>query len=223
MRSRKNSRVARRKKMTMKWIKTGGKSAKSSRSARKRVVRRKKRSIKGRRTRVRRGNGVGCSREREQVDPVRAEPMPDDLPLPPGARRIQAMDLHAELPSAVASPPSLLTGEPVNTDTPAINGYTPRAINLDKHPSSKLVKSIMNFPDYMVLRVSPHRRQIEDAMLKYVYHPNYYDTFGADPRNVDDQLWRLVMGWYSEEGSSPLAVNRLLSALRSPQGDEIGF
>jgi hypothetical protein len=137
------------------------------------------------------------------------------------------MDPHADLPYAVATSPPPLTGNTVTASAPATNGSIPRAINLDKHPSRNNVRGIMNFPEYMVLRVSPKRQQIEHAMKNYVYHPNYYETFGENPRNnprnVDDQLFRLVMGWYSEEGSSPHAVDHLLSALTSPRDEEIGF
>jgi hypothetical protein len=133
------------------------------------------------------------------------------------------MDPHADLPYAVAASPPPLTGDTVTASAPATNGSIPTAINLDKHPSRNTVRGIMNFPEYMVLRVSPKRQQIEHAMKNYVYHPNYYETFGGKSRNVDDQLFRLVMGWYSEEGSSPYAVDHLLSALTSPRDEEIGF
>jgi hypothetical protein len=82
---------------------------------------------------------------------------------------------------------------------------------------------IMNFPDYRVLRVSPRRQEIEDAMTNYVHHPNYQDPFGVHPRGVDNQLWQLVMGWYSEGGSDPDAVVQLLHALRSPRNAVIAI
>ena len=220
-----------RKKNTRKETMRVPRSAKPSRRARKRAVMkktRKKRTTKGkinrkkRRTRVLRGRGSQCSRP-QVVDAVDAEPMPENLPLPPDTIRVSAMDPHADLPYAVATSPPPLTGNTVTASAPATNSSIPRAINLDKHPSRNTVRDIMNFPEYMVLRVSPKRQQIEHAMKNYVYHPNYYDTHGGNPRNVDDQLFRLVMGWYSEEGSSPYAVDHLLSALTSPRDEEIGF
>ena len=222
--------VMHRKKSTRKETMRVPRSAKPSRRARKRAVMkktRKKRTTKGkinrkRRTRVLRGRGSQCSRP-QVVDAVDAEPMPENLPLPPDTIRVSAMDPHADLPYAVATSPPPLTGNTVTASAPATNGSIPRAINLDKHPSRNTVRGIMNFPEYMVLRVSPKRQQIEHAMKNYVYHPNYYETFGENPRNVDDQLFRLVMGWYSEEGSSPYAVDHLLSALTSPRDEEIGF
>ena len=220
-----------RKKSTRKETMRVARSAKPSRRDRKRAVMkktRKKRTTKGkinrkkRRTRVLRGRGSQCSRP-QVVDAVDAEPMPENLPLPPDTIRVSAMDPHADLPYAVATSPPPLTGNTVTASAPATNSSIPRAINLDKHPSRNTVRNIMNFPEYMVLRVSPKRQQIEHAMKNYVYHPNYYDTHGGNPSNVDDQLFRLVMGWYSEEGSSPYAVDHLLSALTSPRDEEIGF
>ena len=203
-----------------------------------------------RRTRVRRGRGAACSRPRvdsaERIDTpgfrsvrvdsdatpeaAEAQLMPEDLPLPPGAMRVPATNLNADLPSAIAAPAPPLTGEMMSVDASATTNDTiptattiPPATRSDKRPKRSSVKMIMDFPEYRVLRVSPLRQEIEDALANYVHHPNYQDPFGVHPRGVDNQLWQLVMGWYSEGGSDPDAVVQLLHALRSPRNAVIAF
>ena len=159
-----------------------------------------------------------------------AELMPEDLPLPPGAMRVPSINPNADLPSAIAAPAPPLTGEVVSANAPATTNDTmptattiPPATRSDKRPKRSSVKMIMDFPEYRVLRVSPLRQEIEDALANYVHHPNYQDPFGVHPRGVDNQLWQLVMGWYSEGGSAPDAVDQLLRALRSPRNAVIAF
>ena len=203
-----------------------------------------------RRTRVRRGRGAACSRPRvdsaERIDTpgfrsvrvdsdatpetTEAQLMPEDLPLPPGAMRVPATNLNADLPSAIAAPAPPLTGEMASADAHATTNDTipmattiPPATKLNKRPKRGSIEMIMTFPEYRVLRVSPRRQEIEDALANYVHHPNYQDPFGVHPRGVDNQLWQLVMGWYSEGGSDPDAVDQLLRALRSPRNAVIAF
>lgn len=240
--SRRNLRVTRGKKGTRKRTKRVTRTAKSSGGARKRSVTHKThktRSGKGkrnrkRRTRVRRGRGAACSRPRVDNDATpetaEAELMPEDLPLPPGAMRVPSINPNADLPSAIAAPAPPLTGEVVSANAPATTNDTmptattiPPATRSDKRPKRSSVKMIMDFPEYRVLRVSPLRQEIEDALANYVHHPNYQDPFGVHPRGVDNQLWQLVMGWYSEGGSDPDAVDQLLRALRSPRNAVIAF
>lgn len=156
--------------------------------------------------------------------------MPEDLPLPPGSLRVPAISPNADLPSAAAAPAPPITGERMSENAPVSTTGTiptattiPRAKKRDAHPSRSMINFIMEFPDYRVLRESLLRQEIQDAMAEYVHHPNYIDPFGQHPRGVDDQLFQLVMGWYSEIGSDPNAVRYLLEALRSPRDEEIGF
>ncbi len=157
--------------------------------------------------------------------------MPENLPLPPGAIRVAATSQYADLPQAnteLAFPQTDIVGEEASV---AETDMLPTAVSLPRKPAPKLVRhpkpdmveSIMNFPDYRILRESPKREEIKDAMSNYVYHPNYFDPFGVHPRNVTDQLWQLVMGWYSEGGSDPGGIDQLLYALNSPREEEIGF
>ena len=222
-------RVTRRKKSTRK----GPRRVTKKMAGRKRQKTRT-RGRKRRRTRVRRGRGAACSRSRVDIDATpettEAQLMPEDLPLPPGAMRVPATNLNADLPSAIAAPAPPLTGEMVSADAHATTNDAiptattiPPATKLNKRPKRSSVEMIMNFPDYRVLRVSPRRQEIEDAMTNYVHHPNYQDPFGVHPRGVDNQLWQLVMGWYSEGGSDPDAVVQLLHALRSPRNAVIAI
>ena len=240
--SRRKLSVTRRKKGTRKRTKRVTRTAKSSGGTRKRSVTHKTRKTRAgkrkgnrkRRTRVRRGRGAACSRPRVDNDAApetaEAELMPEDLPLPPGAMRVPSINPNADLPSAIAAPAPPVTGEVVSADAPATtNGTIPTATTIppatrsDKRPKRSSVKMIMDFPEYRVLRVSPLRQEIEDALANYVHHPNYQDPFGVHPRGVDNQLWQLVMGWYSEGGSAPDAVDQLLRALRSPRNAVIAF
>ena len=222
-------RVTRRKKSTRK----GPRRVTKKMAGRKRQKTRT-RGRKRRRTRVRRGRGAACSRPRVDIDATpettEAQLMPEDLPLPPGAMRVPATNLNADLPSAIAAPAPPLTGEMVSADAHATTNDAiptattiPPATKLNKRPKRSSVEMIMNFPEYRVLRVSPRRQEIEDALANYVHHPNYQDPFGVHPRGVDNQLWQLVMGWYSEGGSDPDAVVQLLHALRSPRNAVIAF
>ena len=204
---------------------------------RKRAVLRKRRTRKRtqkrkRRTRSRRGRGAACSRPRVDSevteDTVEAEPMPENLPLPPGSVRVPAVDPNTDLPSAVAAPAPLVTGETLNTGASlATNDAVPVATDITRSkyptPSRGTVQGIMGFPEYDILRTDPRSEEIRDAMANYIYHPNYFDTFGAPSRDVDEQLFNLVMGWYSENASDPNAIDYLLYALRSPRHEEIGF
>ena len=222
-------RVTRRKKSTRK----GPRRVTKKMAGRKRQKTRT-RGRKRRRTRVRRGRGAACSRPRVDIDATpettEAQLMPEDLPLPPGAMRVPATNLNADLPSAIAAPAPPLTGEMASADAHATTNDTipmattiPPATKLNKRPKRGSIEMIMTFPEYRVLRVSPRRQEIEDALANYVHHPNYQDPFGVHPRGVDNQLWQLVMGWYSEGGSDPDAVDQLLRALRSPRNAVIAF
>ena len=222
-------RVTRRKKSTRK----GPRRVTKKMAGRKRQKTRT-RGRKRRRTRIRRGRGAACSRPRVDIDATpettEAQLMPEDLPLPPGAMRVPATNLNADLPSAIAAPAPPLTGEMVSADAHATTNDAiptattiPPATKLNKRPKRSSIEMIMTFPEYRVLRVSPRRQEIEDALANYVHHPNYQDPFGVHPRGVDNQLWQLVMGWYSEGGSDPDAVVQLLHALRSPRNAVIAF
>lgn len=254
---RKKSTRKRTKRVTRSTRSCGGtrKKVMTHKTGKTRSGKRKRNRTK--RGRVRRGRGAACSRPRvdsaerivtpsEQTnvpgfrsvqvnndtttDTAEAELMPEDLPLPPGAMRVPATNLNADLPSAIAAPAPPLTGEMMSVDASATTNDTiptattiPPATRSDKRPKRSSVKMIMDFPEYRVLRVSPLRQEIEDALANYVHHPNYQDPFGVHPRGVDNQLWQLVMGWYSEGGSAPDAVDQLLRALRSPRNAVIAF
>ena len=199
--SRRRSRIVRRKKSTRKRTNRVSRTTKSNRRTGKRAVARKTRTRRRARTRVRRGRGPACSRPRVDSDvaseTAEAEPMPENLPLPSGATRVAAMSQYADLPQAVtesASPKTEIVGEEAaaaETDMLPIATSLPRkpTPKLVRHPKPDMVETIMNFPDYRILRESPKREEIKDAMLNYVYHPNYFDPFEVHPRNVNDQLW----------------------------------
>ena len=194
-------------------------------------------------SRKKRGSGQSLSRiRRRQViednesdysddsnpDPVVAEIMQDNVPLPPGAQRFPTI----QYPSASAEIPTVSTE--ISLDTNDIPDLQARVYN-SKLYNTKLDMGMV-YHLYDIIRGSDRWEDTEeieeefvDALRNYVYHVNYIDLF--DSKNNGNrnkignhaalwhQLMNLISAWIYQDGE----IEQLLEILRSDPYAEIRF
>lgn len=208
-------------------VPTGGKRKKKKNTTRKK----------------KRGAGPGCSRPQviednesnysdgSNPDPVVAEIMQDNEPLPPGAQRFPTVQYPSTSAERVPEIPIVSTEISLDTDnTPDLKAYNPAlyTTKLSKTTAHSLYNMIYNTG-----RIEEDTKEIEDefidALRSYVYHVNYFDTFSADyhgnPNKIGDsrelyiQVYHLIGAWNKYDGE----IEDLLGALRSDPDTKIGF
>ena len=207
------------------------KSNKNSRKTRKNKKRTRRRTYK------KRGGGTCASREQPQTfdnenNPQVAEPMPTDLPLPPGMERVPTISY----PSAQSS--AAITGT-LKVDP---QGYEYFSSKQERIPNATELKGpkisystadslIDMFPKLQDLEEDESkRRKLLNAMMNYKYHVNYVDCFHQDlhgdygKRNnqiaLERQLYYLLTCWQRHGNDD---INELIYTLKSPYHEEIGY
>tara|TARA_Y200000002_G_scaffold380142_1_gene390959 strand:+ start:715 stop:1422 length:708 start_codon:yes stop_codon:yes gene_type:complete len=198
-------------------------------------------------SRKKRGSGQSLSRlRRRQViednesdysddsnpDPVVAEIMQDNVPLPPGAQRFPTI----QYPSASAEIPTVSTEISLDTnDIPDLQARVVDRYNSKLYNTKLGLALVYHFYDtiYDAGKIEEDTEEIElelvDALKNYVYHVNYFDPYNSE-RNGNrnkigsdyelyHQLKNLINAWINEDGE----IEQLLEMLRSDPYAEIRF
>ena len=237
--------------MTRKIIPKKSRIHKSKQKKRKNTTRKKNKKIRKteRKTKKskgkKRGAGPACSRsqviedneseisETQNIDdPIVAEQMPDNQPLPQGAQRIPAIQYPTASAERVPAVPIATTEISLNTnDTPKLRArkYNSKLYNtkLNKNAADSLYNLI--YESGKIEHTPELEEETIDALMNYVYHVKYFDPFSAqnngNRKNIGNeralyyQLYSLIGAWDKYDGN----IENLLWTLRSDPDEEIGF